>query len=302
MQFGKEQKNFIKFMNDEKIFLKAEKEFKKFGITADSFEKIREKEGIALLRIKSGKRSFILKYFDNADFRREIRIYEILEETGIETVEIFGKTKKAILMEDISVSKTLRLGKKEDLSDPLVAKALAKWYKKLHSAGYVYLKTHSEPFYSENSVITRENLAFIKERTKTENLPVWKTINDKFPLIKNEIESMKKTFNYNDFYFTNLVVSKDKSKAFMFDYNLFGKGPAYSDINNVCWSLSEEAEKAFLDEYGKIDGHEKFVQEIAMVLSSLFFACKREEFPDWGMELLEELKTGFEEKIKEMLD
>lgn len=192
MQFGKEQKNFIKFMNDEKIFLKAEKEFKKFGITADSFEKIREKEGIALLRIKSGKRSFILKYFDNADFRREIRIYEILEETGIETVEIFGKTKKAILMEDISESKTLRLGKKEDLSDPLVAKALAKWYKKLHSAGYVYLKTHSEPFCSENSVITRENLAFIKERTKTENLPVWKTINDKFPLIKNEIESMKK--------------------------------------------------------------------------------------------------------------
>ena len=39
-----------------------------------------------------------------------------------------------------------------------------------------------------------------------------------------------------------------------------------------------------------------------MVLSSLFFACKREEFPDWGMELLEELKTGFEEKLKEMLD
>ena len=289
-------------MNDEKIFLKAEKEFKKFGITADSFEKIREKEGIALLRIKSGKRSFILKYFDNADFRREIRIYEILEETGIETVKVLGKTKKAILMEDISESKTLRLGKKEDLSDPLVAKALAKWYKKLHAAGYEYLKIHSEPFYCENSVITRENLVFIKEKTKTEDLPVWKTIDEKFSKIKREIESMKKTFNYNDFYYTNLVVSKDKTKAFMFDYNLFGKGPAYSDINNVGWSLSEKAKEAFLEEYGKIDEHEKLVEEIAMVLSSLFFACKREEFPDWGNELLEELKNGFNEKLEKMLN
>ena len=54
--------------------------------------------------------------------------------------------------------------------------------------------------------------------------------------------------------------------------------------------------------YGKIDEHEKLVEEIAMVLSSLFFACKREEFPDWGNELLEELKNGFNEKLEKMLN
>ncbi|MBQ6876925.1 MAG: hypothetical protein IJO22_00805 [Oscillospiraceae bacterium] len=288
-------------MNDEKIFQKAKAEFEIFGFSADSIEKIREKDGIALLRIKSGEKSFVLKYFDNADFRREIRIYEILDEIGIETIKIFKKTKKAILMDDISESKTLRLGKKEDMSDPEIAKALAIWYKKLHTAGYEYLALHSEPFYSENSVITRENIAFIKEKTGTEKLSVWKTIDSNFYKIKNEIESMKKTFNYNDFYYTNLVVSKDKKKAFMFDYNLFGKGPAYSDINNVCWSLSEKAKKAFLREYGKIDEHEKLTEEIAMVLSSLFFACKREEFPDWGNELLEELENGFEDKLNILL-
>lgn len=288
-------------MNDEKIFKKAFDEFERLGIKTEKIEKMREKDGIALLKIKTKEKSFVFKYFYNKDYRREIIIYDILKDLGIETIEVFAKTEKSILMEDISESGKYRLGTEEDMSDKDTAKAIAKWYKKLHAAGYEYLKIHSEDFYSENAVITRENLAFIKDKTKTDKLPVWKIINDNFSLIKNKIESMKKTFNYNDFYYMNLVVSKDKSKAFMFDYNLFGKGPAYSDINNVCWSLSEEAKEAFLDEYGKIDEHEKFVAETAMVLSSLFFACKREEFPDWGKELLEELKTGFDEKIKKLV-
>ena len=291
----------LNFMNNEKIFAEAMAEFEKFGINAESFCKIREKDGIALIRIKSGGKSFVFKYFKNADFRREIRIYQILEETGIETVKIYAATEKSILMEDVSESETLRLGKEEDMSDPEVAKALAKWYKKLHAAGYKYLPMHNESFYSENAVITRENLAFIKSATKTENLSVWKIIEDNFEKIKSAIESEKYTFNYNDFYYTNLVVAKDKSKALMFDYNLFGKGPAYSDINNVCWSLSEEAKIAFLSEYGEIDEREKIIEEAAMVLVSLFFACKREECPDWGTELLEELKSGYIKKIEALL-
>ena len=288
-------------MNDEKIFSKAMEEFEKFGIKADSFEKIREKDGIALIKIKSGEKSFVLKYFENVDFLREIRIYQILNEIGIETIKIAAATEKALLMEDISDSKTLRLGKEEDMSDPKVAKALAKWYKELHKKGYDYISEHSENLYSENAVITRENLTFIKSATKTENLSVWEIVEDNFEKIKSAIESEKYTFNYNDFYYTNLVVAKDKTKAFMFDYNLFGKGTAASDINNVCWSLSEEAKIAFLSEYGEIDEREKIIEEAAMVLVSLFFACKREEFPDWGTELLEELKSGYIKKIEALL-
>lgn len=288
-------------MNNEKIFAEAMAEAEKMGIKPDSFSRIREKDGIALIRIKSGGKSFVLKYFRNADFRREIRIYRILEETGIRTIKICSATKKALLMEDISESETLRLGKEEDMSDPEVAKALAEWYKKLHLAGYKYLPMHSEDFYSENAVITKENLAFIKSATKTENLPVWKLIGENFEKIKAAIESERKTFNYNDFYYTNLVVAKNKSEAFMFDYNLFGKGAAYSDINNVCWSLSEKAKKAFLDEYGAIDEREKIIEEAAMVLVSLFFACRREFFPDWGEELLEELKGSYINKIEALL-
>lgn len=288
-------------MNNEKIFENAKAELKKLGIKADSLEEIREKDGIALLRIKTGRKSFVFKYIENEKFQRETEIYEILSSLEVETIKVFAMTEKSILMEDIAESEKFRLGTKEDMSDPEVAKALAKWYRNLHFTGYGYVEEYGKDLYSENALITKENLAFVKTKTGTKNLPVWKIIEENFAKIKSAIESERKTFNYNDFYYANLVVAKDKSKAFMFDYNLFGKGPAYSDINNVCWSLSEEAKTAFLNEYGEIDEREKIIEEAAMVLVSLFFACKREEFPDWGAELLEELKGDYIKKIEALL-
>lgn len=288
-------------MNNEKIFENAKAELKKLGIKADSLEEIREKDGIALLRIKTGRKSFVFKYIENEKFQRETEIYEILSSLEVETIKVFAMTEKSILMEDIAESEKFRLGTKEDMSDPEVAKALAKWYRNLHFTGYGYVEEYGKDLYSENALITKENLAFVKTKTGTKNLPVWKIIEENFAKIKSAIESERKTFNYNDFYYANLVVAKDKSKAFMFDYNLFGKGPAYSDINNVCWSLSEEAKTVFLNEYGEIDEREKIIEEAAMVLVSLFFACKREEFPDWGAELLEELKGDYIKKIEALL-
>ena len=289
-------------MNDKNIIYAALEEFCKTGIKMDSHEIIREKDGIVLIKIKSGGNSYVFKYFDNAEYRREIKIYKILKSLDVETVKVIASNEKSILMEDINESETLRLGTEEDMSDPTVAKALAKWYKKLHSAGYGYIKTYGDDFYYENSVITKENLAFVKKKTKTSKLPVWKNIEDNFEKIESAIKNEKYTFNYNDFYYTNLIVAKDKSKAFMFDYNLFGKGAAVSDINNVCWSLSDEAAKTFREEYGEIDAKETVIEEVASVLSSLYFACEREEFPDWGTELLEQLENGFDKKLKALTE
>lgn len=288
-------------MNDEKIFEEALNEFERLGIKAEKIEKMREKDGIALLKIKTKEKSFVFKYFYNKDYRREIKIYDILKKLGIETIKVFAETEKSILMEDISESREYRLGTKEDMSDEDVAKALAKWYKNLHTKGYAYIAECGEDFYSENAVITKENMAFVKCATKTETLPVWKIIEEKFDEIKSAIENEKQTFNYNDFYYTNLVAAKDKSKAFMFDYNLFGKGAAASDINNVCWSLSQKAKTAFIKEYGPIDKKEKAAEEVASVLSSLYLACKKEVFPDWGKELIDQLEAGFEEKINRLI-
>ena len=65
-------------MNDEKIFKKAFDEFERLGIKTEKIEKMREKDGIALLKIKTKEKSFVFKYFYNKDYRREIKIYDIL--------------------------------------------------------------------------------------------------------------------------------------------------------------------------------------------------------------------------------
>ena len=63
-------------------------------------------------------------------------------------------------------------------------------------------------------------------------------------------------------------------------------------------SLSEEAGKAFLDEYGKFDPAEKALDDVVSVVISLYLACLRDEFPWWAQALLDEIDTTFIEKIE----
>ena len=95
-----------------------------------------------------------------------------------------------------------------------------------------------------------------------------------------------------------MVVAKDKSSALMFDYNLLGKVYAYTDVRNVLSSLSEEAGKAFLNEYGTFDPIEKALDDVVSVVVTLYLACQRDEFPWWAQALLDELDTTFIEKIE----
>lgn len=103
---------------------------------------------------------------------------------------------------------------------------------------------------------------------------------------------MEKTLTYNDFYYTNMVVVKDKSEAFMFDYNLLGKGYVASDIINVTSQLGECARKAFLDTYSKFIQKEILLHEVAGSLSAIYFASCRDVFPQWGYNELELVKNG----------
>ena len=95
-----------------------------------------------------------------------------------------------------------------------------------------------------------------------------------------------------------MVVAKDKSSALMFDYNLLGKGYAYTDVRNVLSSLSEEAGKAFLDEYGGFEPIEKALDDVVSVVVTLYQACLRDEMPWWAQALLDEIDTTFIEKIE----
>lgn len=231
----------------------------------------------------------------------------MLSELGIPTLPLLGRTENAILLPDVDASGDYRLGEERDLSDPQVARAVAKWYRTLHDRGRVFLcgmeEGHSreemqlgeevDSMYDESDVITLENMILIAKKTGTEDNALWQAITEYYPEIRRRIDALPRTLTYNDFYWTNLIVSKDKEHAFMFDYNLLGKGIAYGDVRNVTCALSHEAAEAFLEAYGgHIPDLEKKADAFIAPLVTLFGACERHTFPAWAEASLEEVKNG----------
>jgi len=273
----------------------------KMQIKYTDIQQIRDKDGISLHRVICENSVYILKYFDNKEYRREIQNYEILKSLNIPTIRIIANTDVCLLMEDIESSNFYRLGIKADLSDADVAVEIAKWYKLLHNKGSAFISLNGDSFYDENDVITPENIALIKTKTKTESNSVWLDIDNNIDAIHSLIKKTKRTLTYNDFYYTNFIVAKDKSSAYMFDYNLLGKGYAYADIRNVCSSLGVEAKNSFLREYGYYDRTEVIIDDVASVIVNLYFACLQETFPKWAEGSLNELNNGFAKKVKTLL-
>lgn len=260
--------------------------------------KIRSKDGVSVYRVVCNETSYILKYFENEADRREIENYRILQKLGIPTLKIIASTDCALLMEDIEQSRTYRLGVAEDMNNIKVAIQLARWYKQLHTKGKAFVALHGKDMNDECDVITLEKLRNIAAKTNTADNPVWALIYNNFDKIKGRISNAERTLTYNDFYYTNFIVvkepksSSDKSSAFMFDYNLLGKGYVYADIRNVTYSLGESAKAAFLQEYDNFDKDEILIDNVASALTALHFACNKNVFPSWAAESVEQIKNG----------
>lgn len=273
--------------------LKLKQELKKLNVSNSNITIIQSKDGVIVARVQVNATSYIIKYFHKDEHKREIKNYKILKSLSIPTINLLGSTDSSILMEDISQSDIFRLAAKEDLDDVVVASQIAEWYKLLHTSN----KNFDTEIYDETDLITKENIEFIKKKTGTQSLPIWKIIDDNFDIIISKIKALPRVLTYNDFYYTNLIIAKDKSSAFMFDYNLLGKGYVYSDIRNVCSSLGENAKKAFIETYGEFDKSEIIVDDVTSVLVTLYYACQRKTFPSWANYALNELKNDFESKI-----
>lgn len=273
-------------------------ELNRLGIACESISILQDKDGVIVARIVSYEKSYVIKCFQKEEHKRELENYRLLASLGIPTIRVVASTDSALLLEDIDCSPTYRLGIEEDMSDPEVARRIAVWYKLLHSRGYGYFCQSGESMYDEADFFTLENIACIKEKTGTQDAPAWVLLEQNYSAINDLLRKVRRTITYNDFYYTNMVVAKDKSCALMFDYNLLGKGYAYTDVRNVLSSLSEEARKVFLDEYGKFDPVEKALDDVVSVVVTLHLACQRDVFPWWAQALLDELDTTFIEKIE----
>jgi predicted nucleotidyltransferase len=264
----------------------AESELSRMGVNYTKIEQMQYKDGVSLWQIDQ---SFVLKCLDRIEHRREIDNYKALAALEIPTLKLINSTNSSILIENIEQSE-YRLGKEADLNDPNVIKLIAEWYKLLHKNGREYAQMHD--LYDECNVITLENINIIKDKTYTAEFSVWTVIEENFETILSMIMSLPRTLTYNDFYYTNLVVARSGETAMMFDYNLLGKGYVYSDIRNVCSSLGAEAKEAFTTAYGAIDKFESVVDDVASVLTTLYFACERKSFPAWAMDYVEKVKNS----------
>lgn len=254
---------------------------------------IRSKAGISLYRVEAEGKKLILKVFENQENAREIDNYLLLSELDIPTLPLLGYTRNAILLPDAEAGGEYRLGKESDLNNTKVAGAIARWYTMLHKKGRAYLSGSESPMYDESDVLTADNMRLIAEKTGTAENMLWHTITGNYDMIRSRIDALPRTLTYNDFYWTNLLVSKTGESAFMFDYNLLGKGIAYGDIRNVTGSLSSEAAAAFIQEYGDdIDEEQKKADAFIAPLVTLANACRYETFPTWAATSLEELKNG----------
>jgi Ser/Thr protein kinase RdoA (MazF antagonist) len=269
-----------------------QEELKQMGVKGQLKEVISDKDGIRVLRVETELGSAILKIFDTPEHRREITNYHLLQTLNIPHLQVLEQTSTALLLEDVLESPLWRLGQKEDLADQQIAQSLAAWYKQLHKKGSDYVREHGKEMYEETSLINHENMIWLREVSQTQNLDFWNVWQEKGAQFQSVLAQLPRTLTYNDFFWTNLVVAHDRQQAMMFDYNLLGKGFVYSDLSNVLSSLSEEAGNAFLEAYGPFDNREEELNRITSPLVGLILAFRREKFPSWGNEPLEQLKSG----------
>ena len=284
--------------------LKAE--LKKMGYAEGKIgdlEKISGKDGVHVYNVQLDGEHYVMKYFETKEYTREISNYKLLMHLKIPVIPLKRSTMDAILLEDMRFNPVFRLGEKEDLKNPEIGRSVAQWYKMLHEKGRKLGFRLKKGFYRESGLLTIENLRIIKEKSNTIGNALWDVIEPNLKQILRLCSRQEQTLNYNDFYWTNLVVSRDYKKAFMFDYNFLGIGLAYNDIRNVCSSLSDEAAEAFLKEYGEYNIKEKILDDALADLINLISAYQRPVFPSWAMNSLTNLVTGkVEQKIKKMME
>ena len=63
-------------------------ELKKLNITWQSVTVLQDKDGVTVARVANGGEAYVVKCFQNADYRREIQNYRILSSLGVPTIGV----------------------------------------------------------------------------------------------------------------------------------------------------------------------------------------------------------------------
>ena len=262
---------------------------------------LRSKDGVHVASGLFDDNHVVIKTFENEEYRREIDYYKLLTELNISTIPVLGSTPKTLILTDITASLDWRLGVESDFNDVPIFEKLAHWYFNLHENSLS--NPALDKLNSEMDVLTYEKIEYLLERVPEAEVTL-RYILSCFNKLQMMISEQEFVINYNDFYWTNLAVKKDKSEALMFDYNMMGKGYRYSDIRNVCSSLPVESSEVFIKTYNELfltkhgyerskqEATERLIDEIVAPLVNLIFAYARPEFPSWAADSKAELISG----------
>lgn len=274
---------------DEKTARLLRNELRKMEVPGRyRFEEIQRTGERLLCRIYAEGTQYVLKYFCHPEAAQEIQNYQILGLEEIPTIPLLHYTSRCLLLEDLTVSQSYRLGTPHDLENEVICRSLGRWYRFLHDRGSGAADLPRLP--RETDLLTAENVVCLRERFGA--FPDWEYMRDMADRVRILAESLSETLVYNDFDWTNLAVAKDGSIAFPFDYHMLGRGHRFGDVRNVCVGLSREASWAFLQGYGSVNRDEIPVDAAASPVISLLLACERPLFPVWAEKLLEQLQSG----------
>lgn len=250
------------------------------------------KDGVVVARIYDEEKTVVIKHFEKDIYRREIQCYDLLNELNIPTIKVLDRNDTTLLLEDMAEHDTFRLATKEDLKKRDVVVALSKFYKELHDKGEIYIKENADQVtYSELDLVTSKNIEYVKEASGYKEEAYWQMITAVVEEMKTYVKNYQ-TLTYNDFFYGNLIVKKDLSETFVFDYNFLGRGLRYFDLNNVMQQLSKEHQTLFLKHYGDYNPVEKMYCDTLSPLIGLIIAFEREVFPNWAKDDLNALKEG----------
>ncbi len=247
---------------------------------------IRSKDGVHVYRCVCDGAAAVVKHFERQEHRREIVNYRVLTRLGVPTVRPLALGHSTIVL--------------EDLNDTDVARALAHWYFALHESGPA--APELDGMYFEYDALTEANLSVLCERLP-EGSAVFRLLARRLERLGELLSSVPLTLTYNDFFWTNLAVRRDKRAALMFDYNLLGKGFRSSDLRNL-GSFSPTAHAAVLEEYDRLfAAHhgrvrvdecrvEAELDEVLAPVASLIVAYGRSELPSWARPAIREAADG----------
>ena len=284
----------------------------RLGVPADeirSVTTVSARPGHRLYRIRTRRRSYVLKSFPANTPATEIESYDLLRKLGVPTIAVVARTETSLLLEDLTCSDTWRLATELDVKNRHTGEAVARWYRNFHEKGADLAANGSEPppfLKREEDLLGGTSIESTGRRLGLSGLVSWRLAADRIDLLKRGLSNFETTLNYNDFHWTNLALSRRSGPAMdavVFDYHLLGIGTRYSDYRNVVGSLSGEASSGFREVYGHVDPDEKTLDRPLATLFALVSAAQMGIFPRWAEVSRQSVLNGdFEQDLRQALD